>query len=187
MRRVSNLLINEERGFTLVELLWASALTLVVLAALYAALSTGLTGSSMLSPRVQATDEGMTSIRLMERYIRQALILSICEKYQLKFSINTGGTGVYEYEDITFKISGTELLFVKGSYTKVICRNVKNVALNVPLFRYFDNKGNEITDPTLIKSYTTLVRVELVIDDNLSKPPSPLYLRTDINLRNFNI
>ena len=177
----------KEDGFTLVELLWASAITLVVLAALFAALSTGLSGSSMLGSKVQATDEGMTSMRLMERYIRQAAILSICEENRIKFSINTGSEGSYNYEDVTFQILGTNLQFVRDSTSKVICRNVRNGTLGIPLFRYFDNQGEEILDPTLVKSKTTLIRITLIIDNNISEPPSPLYIGTDINLRNFNI
>lgn len=177
----------KEDGFTLVELLWASALTLVVLAALFATLSTGLTGSLMLGPKVQATDEGMTSVRLMERYIRQAAILSICEENRIKFSINTGSEWSYSYEDITFQVTGTNLQFIRNSTSKVICTNVRNGTLGIPLFRYFDNQGQEISDPTLVKSRTTLIRTNLVIDDKISEPPSPLYLETDINLRNFNI
>lgn len=177
---------NSERGFTLVEMLWASALTLIVVAATFGALRVGLVGGMAISDRIQATDEGTLSMRLMERYIRQAMILTDCRDYYLKFSIEKPSGG-NDYDEIVIKLYGDKLYLIRNGTGKVIANNVRNEDLGEPIFNYYNVNNQKIEDETLRQSETTLIETKILIDENIQENPEPLEVESDITLRNFNI
>lgn len=178
--------VRGEHGFTLVELMWASALTVILLGVLFAALRVGMVGDLLTGKRVQSTDQGMTSLRLMEKYLRQAMVLSVTEDYRVDFSVPTAASAD-QLEQQSFRIVNGKLYFYRGVSGRVICENVRNQNLGKPLIRYFDRTNTEISDAGLRRSETTKVRIYLVIDDDLNRTPVPLELTTEVSLRNFNI
>lgn len=176
----------KENGFTLVELMWASALTVIILAVLFTALRVGLFGNLITGARIQATDEGAASLRLMERYIRQAMIISDAQDYRIEFSVQNP-TNPDTYETLAFRLLSRKLYYYRRGTGKLISSNVRNAELGKPIFKYYDSDGKEITDSTLKKTMTTLIQIELVIDDKLNEPPAPLNITSQVSLRNFNI
>ena len=179
-------LTGNESGFTLVELMWASALTVLILGALFAALRVGMTGDLLTGKRVQATDQGMTSMRLMEKYVRQAMVLSLTENYRIDFSVPRADDSNV-LEDLSFRLVNGKLYYYRRGSGRVICENVRNQELSRPVFRYFNRYNAEIRDPSLRRSETTKIQLYLIIDDDMNRTPAPVELVTEVSLRNFNI
>lgn len=175
-----------QHGFTLVEMMWAAALTLIVLAAVFAALRVGLLGGLNITRSVQFGDEGTTAARIIERYLRQAMVLSETDDNYIRFSIEDSVQDNV-YKTIEIGINGSELYYTVDGNKYVLSENLQNYFTGDSVFTYIANDGNTITDPTLRKSQTTMIRVHLIFDDDLDSPPPAFEVTTDISLRNFNI
>jgi len=63
----------------------------------------------------------------------------------------------------------------------VLSKYVRN---SLPIFRYFDGDGNELSAPARRKE-TKLIRVYLVINVNLNRPPQNFELQSEVQIRNL--
>lgn len=178
--------MKKQYGFTLIEMMWAAALTLIVLAAVFGALRVGLLGGLNITKSIRFNDEGTAAVRVIERYLRQAMVLSETQDNYIRFSVEDSAQDNV-YKTIEIGINGNELYYTMDGNKYVLSENVRNYFTGDPVFTYIANNGAEITDPTLRKSQTTMVRVHLIFDDDPDSPPPAFEVTTDISLRNFNI
>jgi prepilin-type N-terminal cleavage/methylation domain-containing protein len=78
--------------------------------------------------------------------------------------------------------SGDPLDYPEGQeQIKVISRYVNN---NLPIFRYFDGEGNELSAPARLEE-TKLIRVNLTVNVNPEKIPHDFELESKVHLRNL--
>lgn len=178
--------LNRQKGFTLVELIWAAALALFVLLAIFGALQVAMRGAIVSNKIAQFTDQGSSALRVMDRYIRQAMILSEANENYLRFSTEKPAA---ENQNITieFRLYNRVLYMSIDGKQRKIAENVRNEELGIPLFRYYKDDNIEITDPTIRLSESKIIKITLIIDDNLSKEPEAIRLEDSVFLRNFSI
>lgn len=175
-----------EDGFTLIELMWAMVLAVMLLGAVFGALQVGMRSSLMTSKTTFFVDQATSSIRVMQKYVRQASIISSAQPNYLRISVEKA-TAENRYDVYEFYISNKRLYERVNGFEKVLAENVRNVDLNVPLFRYYKEGGAEITDPTLRLSLTRSIKITLVVDDDLNNEPPKVTITETVFLRNFNL
>lgn len=176
----------EENGFTLVELMWAALLTVMLVASVFGALQVGMKASTSASKVAQFVDQGTTAMRVMERYLRQAMVLAETDRFYIRISTEKG-TEDNEYITVEYYLyNGVLYQRIEGKESK-LAENVRNAEKNLPLFVYLDENGSEITDPTLRQSETRIIKINLYLDDDLAKDPAGIYLTSQVSLRNFNL
>jgi|GEM_PF-6021276 len=176
---------NEENGFTLVELMWAVLLVVILLASVFGALQVGMKTSVSTSKVSLFIDQGTAALRLMEKNLRQAMILSELEPYYIKILTETGTANSHitvEY----YVYNGTLYQRINGRERR-LAENVRNIEKNMPLFVYIDENGSEIAEISLRKSKTKIIKINLYLDDDLGKDPAGIYLNSQVFLRNFNL
>ncbi len=194
MRRLGRLAANED-GFTLVEAIVVSTLTLVVLAALYNVFATGLSNARMIEQNNRATRDVGKNLDVMSRYVRSSegldgpLETGDPEDYALSTKVDVDADGQYEY--LTFRLDNTtkELEVTTkqhdgSTHTVLYGENVQNQYLMEPIFTYYGRNGNVITNPAERAAKTTSVRIRLVIDDDLTTAPQAFDADTVVTLRN---
>lgn len=177
--------VTEESGYTLVELLWATLLTLLVLASVLGALQVGMRSTTVASKTTFFVDRGTAAVRTMQKHIRQAAVLAETDSNYLRITVERSSVENV-FDTYEFYIFNRKLYKRVNGKEKVIVENVVNQDVNVPLFRYFKEGGQEITDPTLRKSFTRSIQITVVMDDNLNEEPPQFTVSEMVALRNFN-
>ncbi len=186
---------SNEDGFTTMELIVVSVLTLVVLAAIYNIFDTGMDNANLIDRNNRASRDVGKNLEIMSRYVRGTegldgpLETGDPSDYALSTRVDFDADGQYEY--ITFRLDGaTKKLLVTykqhdGSVsTQTYGENVLNQALMLPIFTYLDQNGTELTDPSERAARTASVKIRLIIDDDLSAPPRAFDTETMVMLRN---
>lgn len=174
-------------AFTIVELMWSILLVVILLTSVFGALRVGLRGSLLTNKTTQFVDSGTTAARVMQKYIRQAVILNSTDNNYLRVSVEKSSEE-NSFNIIEFYIDGDKLYQkINNSNPILLAENVKNNQLGIPLFTYYREGGHEIADPTLRKSLTRSIRIMIIIDDNLTKEPPRVTVSETVFLRNFNI
>ncbi len=79
--------LKSDDGFSLVEAMWVSVMTVVVLSAAYLVLETGYATEAISRSQTQAVMESTNAQRLITRYIRQTSSLVVTEPYRLRVAI----------------------------------------------------------------------------------------------------
>jgi hypothetical protein len=166
--------------------MWAAALAVFVLMAVFGALQVGMRGAIVSNKITQFTDQGTSAIRVMDRYIRQAMILSEAQNYYLRFSTEKPSMD-NENMTVEFRLYNRVLYINVDGKTRKIAENVRNQDLGIPVFRYYTDDNVELTDQTLWLSQSKIIKITLIIDDNLQKEPEAIRLEDSIFLRNFSI
>jgi type II secretory pathway pseudopilin PulG len=179
-------LSSRQYGFTLVELMWAMLLTVILLLSVFGALQVGMKASVSTTRAAIFLDQGTAAIRSMGRYLRQAMVIAEAQPYYIRLTIEKGNQD-NQYLTIEYYIYNGILYQRIKNVEKRLVENVRNMEKGLPLFTYFDSNGNEITDPTLRKSETRIIKINLFIDDNLNREPAGLALTDQVFLRNFNL
>lgn len=175
-----------ENGYTLVELVWAAALAVLLLISIFGALQVGMRGANTSLKMTSFSDSGTSTMRVMSRYIRQAMVLSQTEDNYLRFSVERSQQDNV-YSTVEFRIYNRSIYMIVDGREKVLARNIRNQDMNVPLLTYLGENYQVITDTTLRKSQSRSIVIQIIIDDDLNSEPAPLRLKETVSLRNFNI
>lgn len=178
--------LRNEHGFTLVELMWAMVLAVLLLGSVFSALQVGMRSSLLTSKTATFIDQGTSAIRTMQKYIRQASLINEARSDYLRISVEKP-SGENVYDTYEYYIQGNKLYQKINGTPRVILENVCNTSLNKPLFRYYGEGESEITDPSLVRSFTRAIKITLFIDDNLNKEPPSIKIEETVYLRNFNL
>ena len=155
------LLKDEERGFTLTEILVTTIIMIFVLSALYSVLDMSLRVFSFGNNKVEAVETSRFALEKMEREIRQAYVynrptdMHVFDQWtstQIRFGNDLNpGNGAIECpnstevcEKIGYQLNGTTLErdnTSTGTDYQPVAENVQSLT-----FTYYDRNGNEI-DP----------------------------------------
>jgi len=191
--RITYLARNEE-GFTIMELIVVSVLTLIVLAVVYNIFATGMDNANMIDRNNRASRDVSKNLDLISRYIRSSEGLDGPLKsgdpgdYALCVRNDFDADGQFEYLTFSLDASGslqmTEEQHTGATVTKTWGENFQNQNLSRPIFTYLDSAGNELTDTTERAARTRSVRIRLVVDNDLTAPPQAFEAQTLVTLRN---
>lgn len=187
--------LKREDGFSLVELLIVSALTVVVLVSVYNIFVSGLNDYEMVEQQNQAVRDGGRNIYVMGKYLR--------ETEELKGPLELGDPGDYglstrvdadedgEYEVLTYALdeASQELRLTYkdndgSTYTQRYASFVRNKLENTPIFTYYDVNGAVISTPGQRASRTKAIQIQLIIDADTATPPRAVDVKTTVTLRN---
>ncbi len=191
-----------QQGFTLVELVVALAIGMVVLAAIYNVVQTGLRSSSSLERKVTAGQDVRAALELMAMEIRMA---SYNPNFATGMWINQNGTlsalqeskGIQQATAnsilIEMDVNGNSMidypsdeciLYSLDTANRYIIRNIGsnqpflgalpgstqertvrviNGDLNIPVFTYYDGKGDVIPAATFPAALENIRRIEIVL------------------------
>lgn len=163
LRMVS--LINNVRGFTLVEMVMALAISSIVLAAVYSVFTIANKNFTTQNVAANVQQNLRSAIRLMARDIRHAGLdpsgsdnfgIAAASQTTIQFTMDSidSGSGVFNgivdetnFEDVTYNIQNGQILqtLYKGKAsenTAVLISNIEELK-----FAYFDADGNDLGNP----------------------------------------
>jgi type II secretory pathway component PulJ len=173
-----------EAGHSLVELLIATALLALVMAATLSLLQSGLGASGWGSARVEAQQAARVALERMARELREAgydpasvgiQAVVVAEPARVVFQRDLNGNGVIDptHERVTYVLRPGESTLRRdaGGGAQPIAENVRRFAL-----AYFDARGVPTTDPPQIAS----IRIEL----ETGRPRPQSIMASQVMLRN---
>jgi Tfp pilus assembly protein PilV len=194
---------DRQSGVTLTEVLIASAMTVLLMTAVFGILDSSIKGYNIQTAQVDATSDAQNALARMERELRQAekpfqLIYSYPGNYEsLVFKADLDDDGVseavmYHYDSVSRtvrrRVNLTGDLVFSSEPGAQLAAYVSNSG-EQPIFTYF---GTDLTTPldphnptANINNNTRVVRVRLILDKDTAKPPAAIDLGSDIKLRNF--
>lgn len=193
--------IHTKKGFSLPEVLVVVAITVVVGVAVLTLFSDLFSFSRTAQGRLKIQQELQILTRRMSAELRAAspsnvgsYALATTSSTTISFYVDTNNDGLKER--IRYFLQGTDLkkgtLTPSGSplaYTgsETIRTMVKNVqATTTPLFSYYDTNyagtTTPLTQPVIVSS-VRLVKVTIVVDDDVFAPPSATVSTTQISVR----
>ncbi|RJQ54416.1 MAG: hypothetical protein C4521_06170 [Actinobacteria bacterium] len=195
MRQRVGALLQNEGGFTTVELIVVSVLTVVVLMAVYNILETGMDNAAMIERNNRAVRDVGKNMDIIARYLRGTEGLDgpfgsgDPEDFAVCTKVDLDDNGQYEY--LTFQLDHytNELKMTTqeddgSTATRVYAENVRNYYYYQPIFTYYDSNGNVLTNPAERAARTAKVKIRLIVDDDPSTPPRPFDAETVVKLRN---
>lgn len=189
MHRLKVFIRKSEKGFTLVELMWAASFMFIVLAASYLVYETGLRSSSVTTDMSVAQEEARRAERLITRYLRQARSLKsdTVTDYRLGFYAQLNASATVTQYLLVEIVNETDLRLTVNGAARGTFRWVRNAQVSpaVPLFTYYDRNGAEVADPARRASDSRSIRVTIVADPALNRQPAAYRLSTLVKLRNF--
>lgn len=189
--------LKREDGFTVVELLIVSALTVVVLVAVYNIFVSGMNQYEMVSNQNQAVRDAGQNLDIMARYLRETegikgpLQSGDPGDYAVSTRVDLGNDG--QYDNITFALDEatrelkTTFQYADGTTrTEVYATDVQNEAQSPPepIFRYYNVSSVEITNAASRASRAASMQIRLVIDADTAKLPAAVDVSTLVTLRN---
>jgi type II secretory pathway pseudopilin PulG len=195
--------LRQEAGTTLVEVLVACGLTVLLFAAVFSMLISSMKSVTLQTDQIDAQQQAQLALSRMEREMRQAqkpflwqaLVPGSYETIIFKADLNNDGTAEairYEYQlstgQLSRQINTTGALDFDTAPRDLLAKYVVNSATQ----RVFTYYGTDLTTPldpsnplSDIINKTRFIRVRLIIDKNINKPPAAFDMATDVKLRNF--
>lgn len=195
---------SRELGFTIVETIVVIAVFTLVITAIMSSILYFYKSNTMTLEQAYAINSARKGIEFMARDIREA-IYSDEGAYPI---ISIGANSFYFYSDIDrddnverirYFIDGTDLKkgltepfgdppeYLDNNETiSVISDNTRNLEQEIPIFEFFDNQGNEITDYNKI-SDVAFAKINLIVNVNANRLPNEFTLRSSATLRNLKI
>lgn len=185
-----------ERGFSILELVIAMAITLAVMAAATTLLATSLRTRGRENTRSEALASTQRALNIMSREIGNSgygladngIVLadsgasSIRVRANLDNNSSLGGTD----EDIRYVFqnpSGVTGSIVRydnsGGGNVVLATNISALELT-----YFDMNGNKILDANYANAERLTIEVRVDLPASLEQPPTTIKLVSDVALRN---
>ena len=194
------------RGFTLIE-------TIVVIVIFTLAIGT-VFGLIVMAYRVQgytwqqsqAIEEARRGVEIMVKEIREARIgedgsYTIDKTEDKEFGFYSDIDTDLDIEKVRYFIEGDPdslegALFKKGvinpvgipatypTSSEIVTILAKYLRNSPPIFRYFDENGNELPSPARRKD-TTLMQVYLIINVDKNRPPQNFELKSEVQIRNL--
>jgi len=180
------------RGFTLIE-------TIVVIVIFTLALGT-VFGLIVMAYRVQgytwqqsqAIEEARRGVETMVKEIREArtgedgsyTINKTEDKEKVRYFIEGDPDSL---EGALFKKGVINPVGIPATYptsSEVVTTLAKYIRNSPPIFRYFDENGNELPSPARRKD-TTLMQVYLIINVDRNRAPQNFELKSDVQIRNL--
>ncbi len=188
-------MIKEEKGFTLVELLWVISLIVILLVSTYYIFEGGLTLNQVVGDQSKVQTEARASLERMAKYLRGATLWGAGD-YEITFRCDVDDDLMGE--DTTFTLSGTRLILKIEEMNDVPMRDitlatyVRNREQGVPIFTYYGESTGTL-GPQLIEnpeeeySNVRMIHIKLIVDVDPTRKPGPYTVETDVKLRNFEI
>jgi hypothetical protein len=188
----------QEAGTTLVEVLIACGLTVLLFASVFSMLISSMKSVTLQTDQIDAQQQAQLALSRMEREMRQAqkpflwqaLVPGSYETIIFKADLNSDGTAEairYEYQlstgQLVRQINSTGALDFDTAPRDLLAKYVVNSAAQ-RVFTYYGTDLNTPLDFDIINK-TRLIRVRLIIDKNINKPPAAFDMATDVKLRNF--
>ncbi len=194
---------NTQAGYTLAEVMVSATIGVLLLTAVFGILQSVTQGYAVQSAQADAQAEAQLTMMRLIKEVRQAesplLAIAInpgnVETLVFKADLNNDGTSeaiLYSYSGYTRKI--VKQVNTTGTYDfttspqETIASNVRNNN-GQQLFTFYGTSLTTPLDPANpssdIINKTKLIKVRLVVDKDLAKPPAPIDLTSEIKLRNF--
>ena len=204
--RVKNLLgYKTQKGITLIESLVAIAIFVILMLVAAGFIYAIYRAQGYSFDKSQAINEARKGTEAMVKEIREAQAAqdgsyAIITTGELEFSFYGDIDKDSSIEKVRYFVEGTD--FKKGvieptsvsqlgdmpprylpenEHISILSRYVRNSA---PIFRYFDGSGNELSAASR-KRDTKIMRLYLVINVNLDRPPNNFYLESETQIRNL--
>ncbi|HEX21025.1 MAG TPA: hypothetical protein ENH19_00040 [Actinobacteria bacterium] len=202
-----NLLTNNEKGLTLIELIIGVGLMSLVLQGIYAFHYYETKSWDNTTRSIAARTAAQLAINRISRDIRGAQVISetapaieAADKNSIIFYADVDND--QQPERLHYYLSGTKLIrgIEESQTTKepwvfngvddvktTLVKDDRNSAAQ-PLFRYFSSMDVEDTNLPLSsarRSKVTLLKINLNVDKDPGKSPAPVQLETTVDLRNI--
>lgn len=184
-----------EEGFSLVELIVVTTLTLVVLAAVYNIFISGMDNYKMIDEQNRAVRDTGKNMLLIGRYLRMS--------EGLDGPLGSGDPGDNamatrvdldndtKYELVTFALDESSMELratfeedTGSTATQVYAEFVRNAQEGAPIFTYYDTNGAVITSASQRASKTAAIQIRLMVDVDTEARPPAFDSSTTVTLRN---
>ncbi len=190
-----------KKAFTLLELL--IIITIVIMLSFMGSefVIQGIKMQTFTQKQDEAVYDARNILNEISKEIREAqfsstgdYLLDTVEEQELSFYSNIDNDNLvekihyfldgYNLKKGIIKPSGDPLEYLDSNETiTTISSYVANQ--NDPIFTYFDENGNQISNPNLNKHDIRLIHIFFKIDVNPGKAPDPYNLITDVQIRNL--
>lgn len=196
-------LMKEERGFTVFELLLGMCIGMILLTTVYGILDSVMKSYALQSAQADAQSGAQLAMLKMTREIRQSekpllAVYSSPGHYEyvvFKADMNNDGTSEavrYMYNNytrqLTRTVNTTGVYNFDGRPEDTVASDVRN-SVSQAVFTYYGTSLATPLDPTSpssdIINKAKLVKLQVVVDKDPNKPPSPISLTSEVKLRNF--
>jgi type II secretory pathway pseudopilin PulG len=193
---------NLYRGFSIIETMTVISVFTLVMVVLSASVISFYRTNAYSIEQSSAVESGRRGVDKLTRDLREATfsdegsypIVEIASNSITFYSNIDSDSGIewvrYYLDGSTLyreirKASGTPLRYPSTpGEVSVISEHVRNPLQNMPIFRYFDTEGNQLTEYTSVAS-VSFVQVNLVVNVNPQKLPNEFVIRSSATLRNI--
>ena len=194
------------RGFTLIETIVAIIVFTLALGAVFGLIMMAYQTQSYTWEQSQAIEEARRGVETMVKEIREARTgedgsYTIYKTEDKEFGFYSDIDRDLDIEKVRYFIEGDPdslegALFKKGvinpvgipatypTSSEAIVILAKYLRNTPPIFRYFDENGDELPSPARRKD-TTLMQVYLIINVDKNRPPQNFELKSEVQIRNL--
>lgn len=192
------------RGFTLVEMIVVIAINTIILLSFTLALDTFYTNNSYTFAQSNEVDQARQSSQAWVRDFREATTaedgtfpIGVAEPNRLVFYSNVDPAT--DVDLVEYRISSTTLekrVFHSTGFppsysttspdrVEILSTAVRNLSNGLPMFRYYNNAGSEITNPATMVGDIRYVEMQLDINVDPNRVPTGFLLTNSVAPRNL--
>ena len=194
------------RGFTLIETIVVIVIFTLALGAVFGLIVMAYRVQGYTWQQSQAIEEARRGVETMVKEIREARTgedgsYTINKTEDKEFGFYSDIDRDLDIEKVRYFIEGDPdslegALFKKGvinpvgipatypTSSEIVTTLAKYIRNSPPIFRYFDENGNELPSPARRKD-TTLMQVYLIINVDRNRAPQNFELKSDVQIRNL--
>lgn len=174
-----------QSGWSVTELLVASTILVLMTAALSRVYINGQQAFMFLQNNMDNTQTARQTINLMSRDLRSTIEITAATDNSINYTGDYDGNGTNDNMAFTYTSGNRTLTRTLNSRTTTVSNGVVN-AVGQPLFKYYNQDGDLIIDPSSYAESATRVKINLLIDNESNeKPDKPVELFTGVQLRNL--
>ncbi len=201
--KTRNIKLIDKKGFSFIEMIVAISIFTIVIIALASSAIYFYRSNAYSVEQSFAVNSARKGIEFMVRDIREA-IYSDEGAYPI-VSASSNSFNFYSDVDKDNSVERVRYYFENGSLKKgiikssgnppvynsanevvyIISENVRNIEQGVPIFRYYDNTGGEIFNPSINITIIAFIKVNLIVNINPSRLPNEFTLQSSATIRNL--
>lgn|GEM_PF-2176551 len=176
--------LRNEDGLTLIELMVYGVLLLVILSGAYMMYDASANIYITANGQAEAQGKGRIAQTSLAKHLRMTESFQQAGDYAVNLRADINDDNLWDKIEY-YAVNDALYRRINDGTPIVIMKGLRNEALSMPIFNYFDMNGASLSTDTASRiTKTHKVEIRLIIDADPNRPPEPYVLQTRVALRN---